>query len=423
MNYLQICRYITLCSLMALSAPGQAEIVPHASTAVTTEQTTTSTSYVDISGASISSSSFTTGKSYLVMVSAHVAENDSLAIAAIQTVHGTTAFSVSEKEFGRSSSNKDWDTYAWFTVWTAVSGEGIKLQFKTSAGTMSADQIHLFALQLSDYLTLNTDYFWAERSTNDALSTTPTDGASVAFTPDTAGHNWLVLSYAQFDAANGTDYLISRIVRSGEASSSTPDQRMKALSANYDIVATLGRVFSLGAASNTFREQSESSATSGTRLHSSLLVLNLSKFTASTTAYTDGSTTLSTSPAYTNQIQTASITPTTADDVWIGATFVHDHGTAGGKVEWRVQVDNTDQPATQTSDDWDFETGDAADLTTDIPYMLTTVANLSAAAHTVDLDANATTGANVKYRQIWAVQLNIAPTGTSSRLRPVLLYP
>lgn len=387
--------------------------VPHASTTQTAQQATTSTTYVDITGASIASGSFTAGKNYLIVVTAHVREDNSVGIGAIQTVHGTTAFAESEKEFGRSSSNQDWDTYAWFTVWTAVASEEIKLQHKVSAGTMTTDQIHVFALQLSDYLTVNTDYFFVERTNNDSLSTTPADGASQTFTPGTGSQNWLVLSYAQYDAANGTDYLISRIVRSGEASSSTPDQRMKALSSSYDITAGLGRVFTLGAVSNTFKEQSESSATSGTRLHSSLFILNLSKFTASATAYTDGSTTLSTSPAYTNQIQTASVTPTATDDVWIGAAFVHDHGTAGGKVEWRVQVDNTDQPGTQTTDDWDFETGDAADTTTDIPYMLTTVANLSAAAHTIDLDANATTGADVKYRQLWAIQLEIPDTLSS----------
>jgi hypothetical protein len=159
-------------------------------------------------------------------------------------------------------------TIGW-TVWTAVSAEDINFQYKSSGvNTAALDFIVLLAINLSDNVTENTDWGFAERSTDDALTTSFLDGGSITFTPSAASHDWLVLTNAQFSNSSSTQSCISRIGRSGEASSSLPEARneldVTAITANQ---ISLAQVFTLGAASNTFAEQAAESATNVTRTY------------------------------------------------------------------------------------------------------------------------------------------------------------
>jgi hypothetical protein len=388
--------------------------IAHAFTEQNTAQTTTSGTYGDVSGAAITSGNFTAGKKYLLCVTAQINENSS-GLVSVKTQHGTTDFAQSEYIFGAAGS-ADRATYCFMTVWTAVSSEGIKLQFKTSAGTGAVDQISLFAMNLSDDLTENTDWFFAERTNDDALSTTPTDGASVTFTPGTAGQNWLVLANTQYDIS-ATDLVSSNITRSGEASSSTPSAQASYATASNQPCFALARVFSLGASSNTFKEVSASGATSNTRLNSAIFALNLGKFAVNQAAYTDAdSSTLSTTNYATN-LQTLSITPSTASDVWILAYWGADRNATARLVEFRVQVDSSDQPTGQTSDNYSFRAAATAAGDED-PYILSTlVSSMSAAAHTINLDASvdSATGAPTgQHRQLVAVTMELASTGNAN---------
>ena len=108
--------------LIAILFPIQAHAVtvPHAFTEVNTQQTTTSTSYVDVSGASITSGNFIAGKNYFIQFCGQFSEDGS-SFGWVRAVHGSTAFSESEQTFYRSSTNIDNTAICWFTVWTAVS--------------------------------------------------------------------------------------------------------------------------------------------------------------------------------------------------------------------------------------------------------------------------------------------------------------
>jgi hypothetical protein len=146
-------------------------------------------------------------------------------------VHGSTAFDDSEQLWASGASTRR-TPYFWWTVWTAVSGEDINVQYSINthnAPTASLDLV-LLAINLSDDVTENTDWVYAERSTDDALTTTFLDGASITFTPGSAS-DWLVLTNGQYTSSADTVSHISRIERSGEASSSVPEARREMIAA------------------------------------------------------------------------------------------------------------------------------------------------------------------------------------------------
>lgn len=402
-------RLIVLCILIVLCLPveGLAVTVPHAFTEVNTEQSTTSTTYVDVSGASITSGNFTAGKDYFIQFCGQFSEDGS-SFGWVRAVHGSTAFAESEQTFYRSSTNIDNTAMCWFTVWTAVSSEDFKIQYRHNSGTqtVTANFVAMVAIQLSDYLTSGTDYCFAESATDEALSTTPDDGGSCTVTPS-ASSTWLAMTYAQVERSDITTRTISRIVRSGEASSTLPQGNILPEASASELWGQyLSRTFTFGASSNTIKEQSEASATANTRYHSSVFILNLSKFAARAGAYTEAATSLTTTTM--TQVQTASISPTTTGDVLIGVSFILDKTASSSDVEFRVQVDNTDQPAGQTTQDYDMDSYNTTDTANDIPIGFLTLANLSSGPHTIDLDANRNTNSDVKYLQVWAFTFELA---------------
>ncbi len=386
----------------------QAPLVDHTFVEVTAVQSTTSTTYVDIPGATIGSSSFTAGRKYLLVFTAQVASPlSSLRNAYIQTLHGTTVFPGSEFSF-RTVDNPARYTYYWFTVWTAVSGEGVKLQHHIEGNTVrvDTDQITMFKLDLGD-LTENTDWSFNENTAGDTIGFAGPnwDGlASVTFTPPAAS-DWLVMATMRGDPDSTSVEYASRIARSGEAVEGQPLTQWGGRDATLDrYVQTLARVYSLTTASNTFTQESRcSSGCSYPRTYSSVFALNLNKFEDRASVWTEAPIDLSTTD-FATQIQTLSLTPTRTADVWIvGQTAVDVDATANYH-KFRLQVDNVDQPGTQTSDAYiQWENFDAID---EVLSAIQTVENLGATAHAFDLDASREgTTATAEDRVIFAVSL------------------
>jgi hypothetical protein len=266
----------------------------------------------------------------------------------IRAVHGTTAFADSEQlRAGTQSTRRT--PYFWWTVWTAVSGEDVNIQYRgnpNSAPTASLDFIILIAINLSDDVTENTDWVYAERTTDDALTTTPLAGASITFTPGSAS-DWLVLTNGQYTMCADTISYISKMETSGEASSSLAEARREMIAAGEATrfnVVSLARVFALGAASNTFAEYGSESAVEVTRTHSRVFALNLDKFRNHAFAYTEADVSLS-ATNYATLLQTLSITPDVTGDVWVAGYFGFDVGNVARIVEYRIQRDNADEPA------------------------------------------------------------------------------
>jgi len=384
--------------------------IEHVAVAVNSVQTTTSSTYGDVTGAAIASSSFTVGKKYLITVTAQLSLSANSILGYCSVLHGTTMFAESELILSSTTANF-WHVYQWRTVWTAVTSEGIKLQFKNgdNSTTLSCNFVSILAINLSDDLTENTDWFFAERANDDALSTTPLDGASITFTPGTAGHDWLVGTYAQVQPGATNTSSISNMSRSGEAASSVPSARLESFQSGTTIFSyPLTRVFSLGNASNTFKEQSAtSSGVAHTRLHSSVFALNLNKFRVHSSAYTEADAALSATD-YATELATLSITPAVAGDVWIGAYWGFDSQATGREAEFRLQEGANDIPAGQTTANYQFKWGgDNADET---PLGIETVQRLTATEYTIALDASADSATSTpagQHRQLWAVTMEL----------------
>lgn len=381
-------------------------------TPITTPVTTVSTTFADVSGGSIADSAFTAGKQYLIKVSAVVNNDSSGGTIGVQTVHGSTAFPDSVMEMNAGTSG-NWFTYLYWEIWTAVSSEGIKIQTRSGNAlhTTSIDRVEISYEKLSDDLTENTDWFLGIRENDDALSTTPADGGSITFTPATASHDWLVMTLAQIDPVDSTTQHISALIRSGEASSSTPTTRMESHNAGDTNLHVLSEVFTLGAASNTFKEQASSSSTTHTRLRSKVFALNLNKFAAHAFAYTDADLNGTTS-SFADALQTLNITPTVTGDVALGGTFGFDANQVARACVYRLQLDNADQPAGQTADAYSMANRDNTD---ERPHGIFSLAlSLSNAAHTVDLDGNVSSITNTpayQHRSLWAYSMELAASG------------
>lgn len=393
--------------------------IAHAFTEQNSNQTSTG-SYADITGASIASGSFTAGKKYLIEVTAQIGLSGITDTGGLRVAHGGTAFADSESQINSDIASSR-TTYHWFTVWTAVSSEAITLQASRTSGTtdtVNIDQISMTAMNLSDDVTENTDWFFAEDGTDSGLTSTWVDGASITFTPGTAGHDWLVKTITRIDPTVVNEAMITRIDRSGEATSSLPQAGHEPQSsASTGWMHYVDRVFNLGASSNTFKEQSSSSTNDHTRLYSAIFAINLNEFRNHANAYTEADVSLGTSN-YAVELQTISITPAVAGDVLIGAFWGFDRNSAAAEAEFRVQYDNGDQPAAQTTDNYQFSTGN--DATDEEALSLITLLSATAAAHTIDLDGSAdisTATPAGQYRSLWAFTMELPAAGGGAAIK------
>jgi len=390
-----------------------------------TEQTTSSTSFVDVTGAQIGSGSFVAGQKYLLVVRA--TNNQAVSNGAIrhQVIHGSTAFSSSE-DYRTIPLNGTRNHYTWWTVWTAVSGEAITLQHLSVAGTsVGTDDICMLAMRLDADLAENTDWVFNENTTSTTLSSTysTSNNASVTFTPGTAGHDWLVLSRCTVDTVSDTISYKTRIEHAGGSSEVTPEhiQEPGGGAGADNMLLCHARVYNLGAVSQTFNEEAAVSTTGTTeaRLTSGIFALNLNKFKEHATQYTDGGIDLSATD-YATEIATISITPSVAGDVVALGFAVYDV-VAGGQTtveKRRLQLDNTtDLPTTAV-----ITYCDQNDARDQVPMQVFVMENLTAAAHTIDFDAStgaAAVGRAAIQRQLVAFTMELAgapPTGVPNQL-------
>lgn len=397
----------------------------HVTQSQTSRQTTTSATFADFTNNSIAAASFTAGKKYLISVTAQLDSSSATSAARIQMVHGTTAFTDSDGRWGPNSTTGRVN-YFWWTVFTQPGGgaEDIKAQIAngTAGTTTGIDNFSLICIKLSDDLTEDTgsggDWKTNEVSATTSLtqSDSSSNNASVTITPAVANNHWLVLTKSRLAAAAITRSSASRIVRSGEASSTGPFTQWEHAVNTDTPVYSLARVFTLGAASNTFEEKSFSvTANSGSRTYSGVFVLNLSKLAVTADSYDDSSVTelgADTTPFQT-QVASVSIQPAVQGDVWALGLMTVDQNATGITFKARMQLDNstsTDIPATSTTDSYNFwNTKDATDEPIWVGQGM--ISALSTSSHTVDLDASvsaATAGRGARAKSLFAATMEIS---------------
>lgn len=393
--------------------------IPHTFTERNTVQTNNSTTYAAVTGIAQASGSFTVGEKYLVIATAHAGADAGAVFTDVHVLHGSTEFEGSLATINILDGTKK-ETYSFMTVWTAVSSEGLSVEFRGSpssgANNNTVNFVSLLSIQLSSVLTENTDWFFNESTADQALTTGSTqyDGGSVTFTPGTASQNWLVIAHASYTRTSTSGVTQARINRDA-GTSLTPLAIFSPNNSGAISTSTLARVFNLPASSTNFKEQSMcATGAVATRTYSSLLALNLDKFAAYGQAYTDGDLTYTaTAIATPDELQTCSITPTQAADVWILAYHGFDKAVATYTNQLRVQVDNSDQPSGQTTAANVFASEHTGNSGGDeVPRLLSTmVSSMTAAAHTIDLDgavSSVTSSPSAQQRQLVAVQLETA---------------
>lgn len=410
---------LLLCLLVLLPASAWATDLPHAYVEVTSAQTTTAAagSPVDIPGAAISSASLVSAgiadsSDTVIIVRAEI-KTTGTSLMGVRTLHGTTAFGDSYGQVDSQTAGENY-VYSWMRKWTKVAGEGIKCQFGSDG--VSTASVNFVTISVLGVGSLPAGaYQYAEDTADASLTTTPTDGASVTFSPSTTG-NWLVMSYTFTDITSTTLGYTSSIVRSGEASSTTPGFGIEQGSTTANVAAMAGpRVYSLTAStSNTFKEQSAGRGTADTRLLSVIFALDLSQFQTVAQAYTDGSVNLSTTDYATNLQTTSFDAPGTGDVLVLGA-WVFGRANTGNECESRMQVDSADIPAgvTAANNQIDFGT-DATDAE---PIFHSAIKSLDDTAHTINLDGSvdANTGTPTgNYRQIVAISMALASAAATN---------
>ena len=388
----------------------RAAAIEHASASVTSNVTTSSTTFVDVTGATLTSSSFTTGKKYLLLCTAQMGATSSDGTET-QFVHGSTAFagSGSWNPFGLTGVR---NIYPCLEVWTAVASEGVAIQYRSRLGganVASANFAHLFAMNLSDDLVENTDWFYNAVSADDAMSTSYENGASITV----GAGDWLVIGNIQVDF--GAQAVNTVAVRISDGTNVLPAADIDiGNSALDETVMGLSRVYTVASSATYTLQYAVSASTTANHLHSKIFAINLNKFRNHVSAYTEAGTNLSATD-WATQIQTASLTPDVQGDVLIGASWSFDRNDSGNMANQRIQVDNSDSPAGQTTAVYDFRHG--TDPLEDPMMQTTMVSNMTAAAHTIDLDGSvsATTGTpDAKTATLWAFTMELPAAASSS---------
>jgi hypothetical protein len=404
-------------STLQIERDSHAAEIPHSFVEQTTRQTTTSLSYVDVTGASVASSAFAANQDHFVFVTAQADTSTNTGDVGIRMVTGTTPTPIADSEASLDPSLSTGSdvghrmVYNWWGIVNTTTAQTLKMQFKTAdaADVSGIDLITISVIRLSVDLTPNVDYKAALNSTSTTISSagvdTGTNNASVSLVPPTNNHIWAIFSKARFATGIPTTTGVnSRISRSGGATSDLPEVQQEGESTTDSMYVLVGmRTDTLGNTSQTYREVSKANNTgagtegvSAIRTHSGIFMLDLDCFrNVSTNQQDTPQEDFSTTTPYGQLIQSHSITPTQTGDVMVLSHTTVKSAVSGTNTRYsqtRMQIDDADQPPGQTTKAYKHAWWDSGDK---LPIMYCTIENLSAASHTIDIDGNVgETGSN-----------------------------
>ena len=373
----------------------------------TNQPRTGATTYATPSGCTITSGAFDVGEWYLHLVTAHISGTSTSDELFIRCASGSTVHAQSEMATEIDSAAGNRHTYMWWLVRQAVTGEDFHVEIATNdaAETVNVDQVCLSVLRLTPDLTEGVDWDWDERTATTAISVADTDtastnNASVTITPLDAAQRWLILSKARYGAgiSNGTAPQ-TRISRSGEASDNDMVAQQEGEdTANSIHVLCCARTDTLGAQSNTYTEISRIVNTGATfaainRTNSGIFMLNLDKFknVAVNLEDTGQEEPSSTTTVHGVLVHSQAVTTTQTGDVFVLAHCTMDGGGSGTTFTMRLQVNDADQPGTQSTDDYLFNCWDTADRVVWATH--TILDNVAATTYTADIDGGITVAA------------------------------
>jgi len=399
---------------------------------VTVEVSITSSTYVNITGISLTSGNFTAGEQYLIVGSSQPNAQTAGNIICTQIAHGGIAFADSEGCWRSiTSSAHIKETYAWFTVWTAVSGQDITLQSKATVGGSPEalhDQMTLFALNLDDYGTEDTDWYYDFDGTDTALTDfatwTSSNNPLITFTPASSGDDWLVIGTSQMNTGDASAEYYSHISLNATVEDE-PIMQLESDNAATDIyLGTLFRMFdNVDAKPQTVETENAVSAGAGgtnERISGAIFVMNLDRFESQAGLYDEAGQDLGESPNWVTNWMTIDFTPTETKDAWCFAFGVGDMDSFGQGYRLRLQVEDNvsvqnDQPPTQTADLYFLmHNHDAIDRQF---FFIQTRENLNTNTHTIDGDGHATSTSAGDFLNQYLQCVQLTVSGASSTLK------
>jgi len=216
--------------------------------------------FVDIPDTEIVVANFTAGRKYLIFATHYNSAVDQFnqVSHASRVAHGGTGFDESVFSTHNLVSGQVRKS-TWFGVWTAVDGENIIQQrhVGNAIGSVITDQHGSLAIELSVDLIEGVDWEFSLDTTGRDLTTSFVADTSltIASGDHQVGDVYLVMAYGQCNAVDVSNDFLTRLVRSGEASDTTPEAIMRGdnpTDSPERLLMMYMKPFTLGAADNTF---------------------------------------------------------------------------------------------------------------------------------------------------------------------------
>ncbi|KKL24150.1 hypothetical protein LCGC14_2418200 [marine sediment metagenome] len=353
----------------------------------TTDRTTTSNTYADITDASIASGSFQADTTYLILAGAIFGgANGTISYMDLTNASGTSitpAESIAETR-GASDGEPHFFAFEFAQGGTPV---GLKLRFHTTGGvSITSLSSWIIAIPVGDFA--GADYSKNEDDDSGAPVAVPTSTTAFATTTFTGTTDiWLAIAYVLYDVNTTSKKLVFALDRTGSASETITNQRE-----GENAVERRGSYIiwadTLTAVSNTFavKISTDGVTTDFDHVFSGIYLLNLNElFADASFARTTGATSALTSTFAQVQTLAHAVTADGAQIIlgYAQSDIVNHTATIG----LRFQEDNT--TTLPTGIDAAALGSTSRDVTDIIPLALMSVRNMlvSGSTFTIDMDA------------------------------------
>lgn len=382
----------------------------------------------------IAVASTTAASTYLLFARTQLGSNQVTNDIQARVIHGTsTVFAGSDNSLEPvSTSFRKRQNYSFMTRFTqATPAEALIVQARL---TNSADELNVATTVLlvvevdTDDLAEGTDYFFSATSTNTSLTTTFVPFASLSFTPDNDGDDWLVVASSRHDISDAANQVEARI-NFDSGASTTPMWSEEGEDATNELkVYTLSRTYNLDNTAHTFQLEARKDVGTGDNItHSQIVALRLNTFEDHDSGFDD-----TFSPSGQDSVEElqglASYTPQTAGENVIISSASND---GGSEAIIRVQVNGATTPVQDPTDEACdgsncTEDTDLFDATDENSMFEIVRVNMDTSAQDIDQDASSggPGGLPIDYGSITVFSLELAaaaPPPPAERRRPTLI--
>ena len=384
-----------------------------------TSQSTTSSTYATVTGASLASGTFTAGRKYLIVAKCKSQSDSGIGLTIGQRlVHGSTPFADSEQQLDTDSVS-EWYDYCYVTVWTAVAGEAVSIQHASLNGAATVQTTHatVFALELdASALVEGADWLFDENaglsegnvSNVEATALARAGNAEIVIPQPVSAEQWLVISSSTSttSGSGSNDFIehrwaIDGVAVNGGTDVFTPLFRREGENSGDDL--SVGAIVSVvdvpSTGSKTVEEFAiEVGGVTGQRKRSALFALRLNAFVGYglTQAFTEESSIVS----GWQEAVALDHTPSQTADVWVLCAVRRDCDLAP-----RLQVDGADSPGNYSTSPAEAGRWDPGDS---IYYIEQTVVGDAPGATALDIDFDLDRQNTMRYRDRTLVAIDLA---------------